>query len=430
MLDFFTLLKCQGYPVKDALNKLNELKRLNNLQVWQKEQAWRMVHYHYLNNSGYARFVKDIPEEWSSLPVLDKDVMRKFAMNDQAKLKNDQKFYFASTSGSTGKPFRFAKDLFSHALTWIYIADCYEQTGVKLTDLQARFYGIPSTFVAGGVERFKDYLAHRWRFPLLDLSDKALEKWIKIFSRKRFVYLYGYSYPIIIFAKFLEKSNRILKDIVPSLKCCILTAEMCGVGERDLVERAFGVPVCNEYGASEFGILGFAKEEYWELPQELLLTEILDDNGNSLPYGELGNITVTSLFSKGTPFIRYQTGDLGVMNEFNNRQVLTQLFGRREGMAVLPSGKQTPGDTVFYYIIRDFTSKYNLLTEYKVIQKAKDLFEIRYTAPRDLEKNEEEFLKRLCHDSLEKGIEFRFLRLEELDRTRMGKFKRFVSELE
>lgn len=429
MVDFFTLLKLQGYPVKKALSNWKELQEIKNLGEWQKQQAWQMVQYHQANNRGYADFLKGRAGKWEEIPVLDKDAMRCFGINDPSNLVKGQKYYFASTSGSTGKPFRFAKDYLSHTLTWVAIAHSYGKVGVSLNDLQARFYGISSAFTAHRIERLKDLLGNRWRFPLLNLSDESLEEWIRLFSRRPYAYLYGYSYPIITFAQYLEKTGRTLKKRVPSLKACILTAEMCEPNERQLVEKALGVPVCNEYGTSEFGIVGFAREDYWELPNALLLVEILDDSGNVLPYGELGNITVTSLFCKGTPFIRYQTGDLGVMKEVNGHRVITQLFGRREAMAVLPSGKKTPGDTAFYYVFRDFTSRYTVLTEYKVVQKAVNQFEIKYTAPRDLDKNETDYLLDLCEQALEKGLEFHFIRHEELDRTRMGKFKRFESEV-
>lgn len=429
MPDFFTLLKLQGYPVKKAQALWADLQRFPNQRQWQKEQALRMVHYHRSNNRGYAELFKEGYPEWHQVPVLDKEVMRRFGINDPSNLAKENKYYFASTSGSTGKPFRFAKDYLSHTLTWVGIDHCYRKAGVNLSNWQARFYGIPSPSFANRMERIKDFLGHRWRFPLLNLSDESLEEWIKLFSRKPFVYLYGYSYPIITFAQYLEKTGRSLKSIVPTLQACILTAEMCEADERQLVEKALGVPVCNEYGTSEFGIVGFAREDYWEILNELLLVEILDDGGNLLPDGELGNITVTSLFCKGTPFIRYQTGDLGIMQERNGMPVITQLYGRREAMAVLPSGKKTPGDTAFYYVFRDFTARYSILQEYKVLQKAVNLFEIGYKASRDLDKNETNYLKALCEQALEKEVEFRFVRQAELDRTRMGKFKRFESEV-
>ena len=46
------------------------------------------------------------------------------------------------------------------------------------------------------------------------------------------------------------------------------------------------------------------------LHPELLIVEILDDNGNQLKTGEYGEVTITSLGVEGMPLLRYRTGDI------------------------------------------------------------------------------------------------------------------------
>ena len=46
-----------------------------------------------------------------------------------------------------------------------------------------------------------------------------------------------------------------------------------------------------------------------QLP-ELIITEILDENGNPVASGEIGEVTVTPLGVEGMPVLRYRTGDL------------------------------------------------------------------------------------------------------------------------
>lgn len=43
---------------------------------------------------------------------------------------------------------------------------------------------------------------------------------------------------------------------------------------------------------------------------ELLIVEILDDDGNQLKAGEFGEVTITSLGIEGMPLLRYRTGDI------------------------------------------------------------------------------------------------------------------------
>ena len=44
---------------------------------------------------------------------------------------------------------------------------------------------------------------------------------------------------------------------------------------------------------------------------ELIIVEILDDEGKALPAGEYGEVTITTLGVEGMPILRYRTGDIG-----------------------------------------------------------------------------------------------------------------------
>src|SRR5690606_30519302 len=43
---------------------------------------------------------------------------------------------------------------------------------------------------------------------------------------------------------------------------------------------------------------------------DLILLEILDDDGNPLKEGEYGEVTITTLGVEGMPLLRYRTGDI------------------------------------------------------------------------------------------------------------------------
>ena len=88
-----------------------------------------------------------------------------------------------------------------------------------------------------------------------------------------------------------------MKEICPSLKICIVTSERLFEKDKILIEEALGVPVVNEYGASEVGLIAFEdKEKNWIVNSEDLYIEILDEHDNILPYGEKGRVVITSLY--------------------------------------------------------------------------------------------------------------------------------------
>ena len=75
----------------------------------------------------------------------------------------------------------------------------------------------------------------------------------------------------------------------------------------------------------------------------LLFVEIIDDAGKPVPPGESGRVVLTSTVCRGTPFLRYDIGDLGCSVAADQDEAgiraLTELQGRSAGLLRLPSGK-------------------------------------------------------------------------------------------
>jgi len=426
-MNFFSLLKIKGFPVAEAKKLFSGIPDGEEFIKWQKEKRWEIFNFHKQNNSYYNTLVPDNPKKWEDIPIINKETLR--LQSNKYKYDYTRKLYTRNTSGSTGNPFTYTLDYFSHTLTWLLIENRYGSMGVSLNDYQARMFGMPLSWRERTLENIKDRLANRYRFNVLDLSDRALEKWIKTFNAKKFQYIYGYSFPIISFSNFLKLRGVTLKNICPTLKTVIVTAEMCSKDDEQNIREAFGVPVANEYGASEIGIIGFGNTNNWKISNELLYVEIVDNNDNLLPDGEVGRVICTPLFNRGTPFIRYAVGDLASIETVNGQRTITNLVGRQEELAILPSGKKAPGDTVFYYVFKEFSGVFKYIQEYRVIQKSLYSFEIQMVTSTLPKKTEQNYLKRTIENYLEKGLNIEIKIVDSIERTRLGKFRRFISEV-
>lgn len=74
-----------------------------------------------------------------------------------------------------------------------------------------------------------------------------------------------------MFAKFLEKKNLVLKDLCPSLKVCMVTYEMLFESDKILLEKQLGIPIVNEYGASQLDLIAFENPAgEWQVNSETL----------------------------------------------------------------------------------------------------------------------------------------------------------------
>jgi phenylacetate-CoA ligase len=294
--------------------------------------------------------------------------------------------------------------------------------------LQARFYGIPLDFIGNKKERLKDVLSHRYRFAIFDLSDIILEKILKKFQHKKFDYINGYTSSIVLFAKFLQKKNIVLKTVCPTLKCCVVTSEMLFDDDKLLLEKQFGVPVVNEYGASELDLIAFQNPNgEWQINSETLFVEILDENNIVLPNGTEGRVVITSLYNKAHPFIRYDIGDVGILDERSTikKPLLKKLIGRTNDIAVLPSGKKSPGLT-FYYVTKSIIEDDGNVKEFIIKQTKIDTFDIEYVSEMELTAMQIQNIEKAITTYLESGLTFSFSRKEKLERSKSGKLKQFV----
>lgn len=428
-------LQLKGFPLREAKVVLHQLFSLSEIdyekQLFQQRTA--IVQFHQQNNSAYQKLSKDFDgKNWESLPVMTKKDFQKPLAERLSKGFTKKSVYVNKTSGSSGDPFVFAKDKFCHALTWANICNRFGWFGIDFnTSLQARFYGIPLDFIGNKKERLKDFLSNRYRFTIFDLSDPILEKILLAFGQKKFDYINGYTSSIVLFARFLERKNIILKTVCPTLKVCVVTSEMLFDVDKILLEKQFGIPVVNEYGASELDLIAFQNPKgEWQVNSETLFVEILDEQNQVLPYGSEGRIVITSLYNKAHPFIRYDIGDIGVLDEKSTlkKPILKKLIGRTNDVAILPSGKKSPGLT-FYYVTKSIIEDDGNVKEFVIKQTKIDTFEIEYVSHSILTDAQIQNIKKAIATYLESGLHFTFTRTEKLQRSKSGKLKQFVSLL-
>lgn len=435
MLHLFDIaLQLNGFPIKKAKTYFEKLQEIpeqdfENYVIQKKEE---IVNYHINNNPSYQEFMgKSEFENWNDLPIMTKKDFQK-PLLDRLSKEYKQKYYCNKTSGSSGDPFIFAKDKYCHALTWATIINRYGWFGIDInTSLQARFYGIPLDFIGNKKERIKDFLSHRFRFPIFDLSDEFLESVVLKFKRKKFDYINGYTSSIVLFAKFLQRKNIILNSVCPSLKCCIVTSEMLFEEDKILLEKQFGVPIINEYGASELDLIAFQNtNNELQVNSETLFVEILDEENNVLPYGKEGRIVITSLYNKAHPFIRYDIGDIGILDEKSTfkKPILKKLIGRSSDFVLLPSGKKSPGLT-FYYITKSIIEEDGNVKEFVIKQTKIDTFEVEYVSEILLTDTQIDTINKAMVKYLEGGLLFSFNKKEKLERGKSGKLKQFISML-
>ncbi len=426
---FDNILRLQGFKITKARKEFEDLKLCNTDDIEDRKQA--IVKYHLTHNHFYNSLVANKSSSWSELPVLSKRNLQQPLYRRLGKGFTLRKVFKGKTSGSSGHPFTFAKNKYAHAMTWAAFHEAYDQHGINLNiSLQARFYGMPLSGKGKYIELAKDFVSNRKRFPIFNMNDEVLESFVNRFKKHKFDYINGYTSSIVLLANYCKRQKLTLKSICPSLKICIVTSEMLFPDDRLLLEEWLGIPVVNEYGASEVGLIAMqnSKDDF-EVNQQNLFIEVVDENNQPLQDGVVGRILVTDLYNKAHPMIRYEIGDLGSLETLENgTRILKELQGRTSDIARLPSGKVVPGLT-FYYVTKTVIKEDIEILEFVVKQKKPSFFEIQYVSGSEMSDTLKTSIQKVMDEYLEPVLKVKFTRLAVLDRSKRGKLRQFISEV-
>jgi len=148
--------------------------------------------------------------------------------------------------------------------------------------------------------------------------------------------------------------------------------------EREDIGRAFGAKVLSLYSSKEASLIAYEcpTGHHLHISDERLLIELLDENGQPVPSGEVGRVVITSLFNWAQPLIRYAQGDLAVEGGLcacgRSLRVLDRVIGRVTDMFCFPDGR-----AVAFALPENMKRELNIKT-WQVAQMAPLALEVRY----------------------------------------------------
>jgi phenylacetate-CoA ligase len=111
-----------------------------------------------------------------------------------------------------------------------------------------------------------------------------------------------------------------------------------------LFEEVFGVPILNYYGGRELGTIAVQRTRGAPLHvlRPFVFVELVDDDGRPAAPGQPGRVVVTSTGNRGTPFLRYDIGDVASASaesrDASGVTRLDELLGRAGSVVRLASG--------------------------------------------------------------------------------------------
>lgn len=409
--------------------------RLQNLQ---DEKLRHLVAHAVENVPFYAQVFrerglspKDVrcAQDLRKLPLLNKATITA-RMNDLIAQNADRSgMIWNHTSGTTGRPLglyvdRTVEDMWNALLyrhrTW----GGFHYDGLRVT--MGGHVVVPFEAKRPPFWRY-NFPGQQVHFSTFHLSDQNLPHYARRLRTLDAQVIDGYPSAIYILARYLVEQG-----IEVPLKAVFVASEPLYDHQRSAMEKAFGCKIFNIYGLAERCCSSgeCEKHEGNHHHMEESIVEILDQNGQPVREGELGEIVGTSLVNFTMPLLRYRTGDVGAFQSKpcscgRGLRLMTAVQTKKEDIIVTPDGRYI-SPSVLTHPLKPLHG----VEKTQIVQEDRINFQIKMVkGPRSLSNHELKELLVAMQDRLGKEAKIRIEFVEDIPLTSAGKFRFVISHV-
>lgn len=334
-----------------------------------------------------------------------------------------------NTGGSSGEPliFYMGKGRKTHDVAAKWRATRW--WGVDIGDPELVVWGSPIELGAQDrLKQMRDTMLRSHLLPAFEMSPANLDHFVTEIRRRRPAMLFGYPSSLSLIGAHAERRGIALNDL--GIRVAFVTSERLYDEQRFTIERIFGCPVANGYGARDAGFIAHqCPAGQMHLSAEDIVVETIHADGTPCAPGEAGEITVTHMATRDFPFIRYRTGDVGVLGGSGcacgrTLPVLTEVQGRTTDFVVAHDGTVMHG-LALIYTLRDLPG----VERFHIEQVSLDETVVRVVAGPAFDEEAEGRIRRDFRARLGQSVQVRIERVVEIPAEASGKFRYVVSRV-
>jgi phenylacetate-CoA ligase len=361
------------------------------------------------------------------LPLLSKEIIR--ANTDQLKSEVAQGLSRFNTGGSSGEPLIFflGNERVSHDVAAKWRATRWWD--VDIGDPEIVVWGSPIELGSQDrVRQMRDSLLRTRLLPAFEMSEAKLDRFVAEIRAMRPRMLFGYPSALAHIALHAEARGQRMNDL--GIRVAFVTSEKLYDHQREQISRIFGCRVANGYGGRDAGFIAHeCPSGGMHITAEDIIVEIVDDAGNPLPHGQAGEIVTTHLATGDFPFIRYRTGDIGVLDDQlcacgRGLPLLKEIQGRTTDFVVAQDGTVMHG-LALVYVVRDLPG----VKEFKIVQESLDLTRVFLVADAAFRPESVQTIITGLKRRLGTGVDIQVERVASIPKEASGKFRYIVSKV-
>ncbi len=361
------------------------------------------------------------------LPFLTKEII---ADNlEDLKDKNATSLSRFTTGGSSGKPLIFFIDneRVSHDVAAKWRATRW--WGVDIGDAEIVVWGSPIELgTQDYIRSVRDKILRTTLLSAFELTPDKLTQFIQTIRNKKPKMLFGYPSALAHIATYAHENKISLDNI--GVRVAFVTSEKIYDYQREIIENIFGCRVANGYGGRDAGFIAHeCPYGNMHITAEDLIVEIVDGNGNVVPDGKSGEIVTTHMATGGFPFIRYRTGDVGVIDTEScecgrGLPVLKEIQGRTTDFIVASDGTKMHG-LALIYILREQAG----LQEFKIIQDDITHTRVQLVTSDDYNDEQDSQIKEQFKKRLGDDVVIEIEKVLDIPAEKSGKFRYVISHV-
>lgn len=404
------------------------------LKKEQEKQLRKLIEFAYKNVPYYLKLFKHLGirpidittiKDLEKLHILNKKTIKKNWQDFIPKNINKLKYLIGSTGGSTGEPltYRMSADDYAKGISLLYRGLGYGS--YKLGNKVAIIGGsslIPTTKSELKKKIIELFINCR-HYSSFRMSSENLFEYFKNMNKWNPVFLRGYASSIYLSATFIRDNNLKFKF---QPKAIFTTAEKLFDKQRNFIEKVFSTKVFDDYGLNDGGISAFECEAHngMHIDMERAILEVVDNEGKQIVNQE-GKILATSLYNYALPFIRYDTGDLGIISHSEcscgrKMPLLKAIIGRVTDFLKL--NNIIIGSPVLTVLMGKFD-----IEMYQIIQEESNSVVCKIIKGKAYKKEDEAFIRKSFYEHVGK-INIKFDYVDSISTTKARKYKFIINK--